>query len=126
MFKNRTSWRVRQPLALLLKFLALKPGLTLRIKRRERRPVEPRKLLLDLVADLALQIGEVTVAFGELRQMCLVERKPRVRFDRIDAVFLIGEPPQHDTPAAFAFFQEIVKAVGTDNIAKHARDPGAL
>src|SRR5262249_25139301 len=107
-------------------FLALKPGLALRIKRRKRRPIEPGKLVLDLVADLALQVGEVAAAFGKLRQMCRVEREPRIRLNRVDAIFLVGEPSQHDTPTAFALFQEIVKATGTDNIAKHALDLCAL
>src|SRR5262245_25160448 len=125
-FKNRTSWRVRQPLAPLSTVSRLLPSVTPRIKRRKRRSIEPRKLVLDLVPDLALQVGEVAVAFGELRQMRLVEREPRVRLDRIDAIFLVGEPPQYDTPTALALFQEIVKAAGADNVAQHALDLCAL
>src|SRR5581483_3691200 len=92
------------------------------LKGREGRPFESGKLVLDRVADLALQVGEVAVAFRKLRQKSFVERKPRVGLDRVDAVLLIGEAPQDDAPASLTLFQKVVKAAAANDIAEHALD----
>src|SRR5512143_151510 len=124
--QNRTSWRASQSPALFLQLAALEPGLSLGVKRRERRAVEARQFILDRVADLALQIGEVAITFGKLRQVRFVESQFRIGLDRVDAVFFICEPSQYDAPAAFALFQEIVEAPAADDIAQDALDLCAL
>src|SRR4029078_13223953 len=122
----RTSLCVRHPLASFLKLLALEPSLALGIKRCKRRPVEPRKLVLDRVTDLALPVREGAIAFRKLRQVRLVEREPCIGLDRVDAVFLVGKPPQHDAPAAFSLFQKIIEASAAHDDAQHALDLGAV
>ena len=58
--------------------------------------------------------------------MLAVEHELGRRVDRIDAVLLVGEAPQHEAPFAFALFQEVVEAAGADHVALNALDLGAL
>src|SRR3990172_5074700 len=85
-----------------LRFLSLQPGLALGVERVQLRSVAPGHFGLDLVADLALQIGEVPVAFRELRQQLFVELGRASGLDRVDAVLLVGEAAQHDSPFALS------------------------
>src|SRR5215467_13530439 len=107
-------------------FLPLEPTFALGIQSLERGSVQAGQLVLDLVADLALQVAEMAIALRELRQESLVERQLCIGLDGIDAVFFIGEPAQHDAPAAFALFQKIVEPARTHDIAKHSVDLVAL
>ena len=70
----------------------------------------------------SLDVGEVAVARGQARQAAVVEREPRGRIDRIDAVLLVDRLAQHDAPAAVAPLEEVVEAAGADHVAEHAVD----
>src|SRR6516164_975590 len=100
-----------------LERLALKPGRALGIERIELRPIMAGHVGLDLVADAALQIGEMAIALWELCQEVLVEREFGGRIDRIESVLFICEAAQHDAPFAFAFFKKIVEAAGAHYVA---------
>src|SRR5205814_5899816 len=63
---------------------ALEPVRTQRIERVGAWPVDPRHVVLHLVADLGLQIGEVAVADREPRQQLRIELRRLRRVDRSD------------------------------------------
>src|SRR5258706_14259107 len=71
---------------------------------------------LDLESESGLQIGEVFVAFGELRQNFWVELHCRRRIDGIHAVLFVEQPSQHDGPAVRALLEEIIKASGAEYV----------
>src|SRR6202035_4958373 len=91
-----------------LKLLALEPRRAAPVERVELRPDQPRHVGLHGLAVLALQIGEVAVAFGEAREQRRVEPHGRGRIDRIDAVALVDRLAQQHAPAVRALLEEIV------------------
>src|SRR5216684_1421814 len=96
------------------------------IKPLDLGPPEPGHVLLHLVADAGLQIGEVTVALGELGQELGVEGELGGGIDRIEPVLLIDRLAQHDTPAPVPLLEEIIEPAGADHVAQDAVDGGAL
>src|SRR5689334_6688453 len=56
-------------------WLTRQPSGTPGIERLDRRPFEARHVALDGVADPRLEIGQVAVALGKLRQEALVQRQ---------------------------------------------------
>ena len=59
---------------------------------------------LDLVADPALQISEMAIAFGKLGQQFLIELQRRCRIDRIDPVLLIDRGGAARGPSGLSAF----------------------
>src|SRR5438477_10707364 len=85
---DRAGWRKALPADLLA---TVEPVRAQRIERVGARPVDPRHIVLHLVADLGLQIGEVAVADREARQQLRVELRRLRRVDRSDLVLLVSE-----------------------------------
>jgi hypothetical protein len=81
----------------------------LRIERLESRAFQPREIVLHGVADAALQIGEVAVAFRKARKQRRVQRELRRRVDGIDTVLLINVPAQDECPTSLTLVDEVVK-----------------
>src|SRR5215467_6373344 len=75
---------------------------------------------LDGKADPGLRVGQVPIAFGELREQGRVERELHRRIDGIEAVLFIDRLAQNDRPYIVAPFEEIVKAPGADDVAGYA------
>ena len=68
------------------------------------RPIDARHVLLHLVADLGLQIGEVAVAHRKARQQLRIELRRLGGIDRDDLVLLVGQAapaPGPTGPCAF-------------------------
>ena len=78
---------------------APKPGRGRGIERGQRRSVEAGEIAFDLIASFRLEISKVAITFGELREQGAIERGRRAGLKRIEAVLLIGVPPQNDAPA---------------------------
>ena len=90
---QRGQWRSpRGPRGEASERLALQPLGALRIKRVERFAFETGQVALDVVADLGLQIGEVTITFRELRKQRGIERERDAGIDRVEPVLLVDVP----------------------------------
>src|SRR5262249_48944549 len=109
-----------------LQRFALEPACPLRIKRVELWSFQAGHVGFHFVTDLALQISEMAIAFREMLEQVLVERKLGRRVHRIESVLLVNEPAQHQAPPAVAFLEEVVEAAGTDHVADDAVDRGTL
>ena len=90
-----------------------------RVERFHFGAFQPRHVRLHLVADVALQVGQVAITFWETLQQFLIERQQLPGIHRIHAILLVNRLPQHDTPAAIALLEEIVEATRADHIARH-------
>src|SRR5689334_22714364 len=66
------------------------------------------------------------VAFRETLEQILIEGELGRGIDRIEAVFLVSQPAQHQAPAAAAVFKKIVEPPGADHVANDAIDRSAL
>src|ERR1700734_584029 len=108
------------------KRLALQPSRTAGVKLVELRAFYPRHVRFDFVTDLALQIGEMPIAFREARQQILVEHKFSRRIDRVEPILFVDRLAQNDSPAAVAFLDEIVEASRAHDVADHPPDSGTL
>src|SRR4051812_45324593 len=84
---------------------ALEPVRPQRIERVGARPIDPRHIVLHLVADLGLQIGEVAVADRETRQQLRIELGRLPGIDRSDLVLLVGQAAPDQAPVSFSLFQ---------------------
>src|SRR5215469_12527403 len=102
--------------------LAFEPARALRIERVQIRPFEARHVGFYLVADLALQISKMPVAFWETLEQVLIEGEFGRRIDGVEAVSFISESAQHQSPAAAAILEEIVEPPGADHVADDAVD----
>src|ERR1041384_4096200 len=82
----------------LLDARALEPARAERVERVGAGAVDTRHVLLHLVADPGLQIGEIAIADREARQELRIELRRLVRVDRNHLVLLIGEAAPHQAP----------------------------
>src|SRR5438477_3337216 len=75
---------------------ALEPVCAQRIERVGARPIDPRHIVLYLVAHLGLQIGEMAIADREARQQLRIELRRLGRVDRRDLVLFVSQAaPDH-------------------------------
>src|SRR6185503_8082187 len=73
----------------LVKLLALEPAFAGLVERGDHGAVDARHVRLHLVAGLALQIGEMAIAFREAHQQLLVELRYLRDIDGVEAVALV-------------------------------------
>src|SRR3954465_12985253 len=86
------------------------------VQALDRGPLELRQLLLDLEAELGLQIGEVTVAFGKGAEQVGIQLELRRRIERVHSVFFVNGLPAHDRPLSVSLFEKIIKAAGANHV----------
>src|SRR6266404_2568104 len=105
---------------------ATQPALAAGIQRFDFGSRQLRHVALDGVADLRLDVSEMAIALGKLGQFRLINDKSRGWIDRVDAILLINRLAQHNAPASFTFFDEVVEASGADHVAQHTLDVASL
>src|SRR5260370_39602716 len=108
--------------ATLFKLLPLEPIFTAPIERRDLPPVEARHAGLHFVADPGLEVGEVPVALGKLRQQVPVQLQLCGRVDRVETVLFVDRLAQHQAPAVVALLEEVVESARADHVADDAID----
>src|SRR5713226_10075861 len=96
--------------ATLFKLLPLEPTFTAPIERRDLTPVEARHVGLHFVADAGLEVGEVPVTLGKLRQQVPVQLQLDGRVDRVETVLFVDRLAQHQAPAVVALLEEVVES----------------
>src|SRR5262249_9087326 len=81
---------------------------------------------LDREAEPGLQVSEMTIAFGKLRQQSRVELELRRWIENVEPILLVDGLPQHDRPSLAALLEEVVETARAHDVAGHTVDGGAL